>query len=229
MAILERVHWFRRLKLAFAYLVSLASDELKLCFFIDGLDEYEGQGSDGPETIINIFKSIPISPNLKICLSSRPWVAFENAFNEGPNLRLQDLTYRDIRVYVRDRLESDHRMLQLSEAYPAQKEYFVREILSKANGVFLWVSLVITSLLTGLTNQDDISDLQNRLKGIPPNLGEFYVYMLKGISKDYIEKASRIFQIYNSASDVDVRPTVLELDLAVTATYADSMTSERRS
>jgi hypothetical protein len=228
MAMLERVHSFRRLKVAFAYLVSLASDELKLCFFIDGLDEYEGQGSEGPETIINIFKSIPISPNLKICLSSRPWVAFENAFNKGPNLRLQDLTYRDIRVYVRDRLESDHRILQLSEAYPAQKEYFVREILSKANGVFLWVSLVITSLLTGLTNRDDISDLQNRLKGIPPDLEEFYGYMLKGISKDYIEKASRIFQIYNSASDVDVRPTVLELDLAVTATYADSMTSERK-
>jgi hypothetical protein len=36
-----------RLQLAFKKLVTLASPELKMCFFIDGLDEYHGE----PETI----------------------------------------------------------------------------------------------------------------------------------------------------------------------------------
>jgi hypothetical protein len=229
MSMLERVHVFRRVKGAFAYLVSLASDQLKLCFFIDGLDEYKGKGSDGPDEIINVFKDIPQSPHLKICLSSRPWVEFEKAFDKGPKLRLQDLTYRDIRIYVTEKLESDKRMLQLSKDHPGQTAIFIKEILSKANGVFLWVYLVVTSILKGLNIGDnEISDLQDRLTRMPSDLEDLYGHMLKGIDKHYIEKASRIFRIYNAATDVDVHPTLLELDLAVTATYADAMATERK-
>lgn len=226
MSMLDRLHSLKRLKEAFAYLASLASAQFKLCFFIDGLDEY--QGSDGPEAIIcAVTTDILRSPYLKICLSSRPWIEFEEAFDGAPKLRLQDLTYKDIRLYVYDKLESHPRMLQLSTSHPGQTATFVSEILSKANGVFLWVYLVIKSLLDGLKYRDDILDLQRRLELIPPRLEDLYGHILNGIDKCYIGHASRIFQIYHSASDVDVRPTVLELDLAFTATYTDAMTLER--
>ncbi|KAE9376438.1 hypothetical protein N431DRAFT_367489 [Stipitochalara longipes BDJ] len=223
----ECVQSLRRLREAFTSLVNLASKQVKLCFFVDGLDEYEGGDSDGPEGIIKVFTDIPQSTYLKICLSSRPWFEFEEAFKNGPKLRLQDLTYRDIRLYVNDKLGSHPLMIQLSRCHPEQTATFVTEILSKANGVFLWIVLVTKSLLDGLKYGDDISNLQNRLKTIPPRLEDLYTHMLNGVDKYYISHASRIFQIYHSASDINVRPNVLELDLAFTATYADAMTEER--
>jgi len=103
----------------------------------------------------------------------------------------------------------------------------VKEILSKANGVFLWVHLVTRSLLNGIKYGDDVATLQNRLKATPPKLEDLYAHMLSSIEPVLMEHASRLFQIYNAASDVDVRPTVLELDLAVTATYVEAMTPIR--
>jgi hypothetical protein len=80
---LDQVHSLKRLKEAFVVLVSLASKQFKLCFFIDGLDEYEGSDSDGPEVIINVLTDIQRSPYLKIYLSSRPRFEFEEAFKNG--------------------------------------------------------------------------------------------------------------------------------------------------
>lgn len=119
----------KRLKEALAYLVTLASDRLKLCFLIDGLDEYEGNDLEGPEAIIDVFKTISCSPYVKVCVSSRPWIQFEKASATGPSLRLQDLTYNDIRTYVYDKFGSDPQMLQLSPSHSCQTAELVKEIL----------------------------------------------------------------------------------------------------
>jgi hypothetical protein len=118
-------------------------------------------------------------------------------------------------------------MQQLSTSKPALAATFVKEIVSKANGVFLWVRLVTESLLHGLKNRDEISDLQKRLRQIPSDLNSLYSHMLDRIDTFYMEQSSQIFQIYYSASDIDVRPTVVELELAVTATYSEAMTFKR--
>lgn len=96
----------------------------------------------------------------------------------------------------------------------------------KANGVFLWVSLAVASLLKGLNYGDEICHLQARLKAIPRSLNRLYEHMLNGIDEHYINSAYQIFQIFNKASDVDVRPTVLELEIACNATYVHAMTNE---
>jgi len=46
----------------------LELSKVKFCFFIDGLDEYEG----APVTIIQLVEILKRSPNVKICVSSRP-------------------------------------------------------------------------------------------------------------------------------------------------------------
>jgi hypothetical protein len=47
---------------------------VKFCFFIDGLDEYEGDGED----IISLFQDLSLSPSVKLYVSSRPWNIFLN-------------------------------------------------------------------------------------------------------------------------------------------------------
>ncbi len=58
----------------------------RFCFFIDGLDEYE-EGRMTSRDLINIVESLGRSSNVKLCVSSRPWSAFADAFGQSPDLR----------------------------------------------------------------------------------------------------------------------------------------------
>jgi hypothetical protein len=210
---------YKRLEQAFEDVASLVTDRSRFCLFIDGLDEFEGDH----ELVVKLFQKVSTLPDVKVCLSSRPWLVFEEAFIAGPGLRLQDLTYVDIRTYVRDSLEENQKMQHLAMSDPKHAVELVSEIVRRANGVFLWVRLVVWSLLDGLRNKDAVSDLRRRLDLLPSDLDEFYGYMLSRISPLYMTQASQIFQIFDSASDLGLRPTVLELELAVSASYAHAM------
>ena len=76
----------------------------KFCFFIDGLDEYNGEEID----VVEVLRSLASSPAVKLCVSSRPWNAFEKAFGNQKShmLLLQELTRNDIRCYTTETLES---------------------------------------------------------------------------------------------------------------------------
>ena len=82
-----------------------ALNATKFCFFIDGLDEYDGD----PRDLIDLIQGFAKSDDIKWCLSSRPWNVFGVAFSSGtcPGLRLEDLTSNDIRRYVRDEVENN--------------------------------------------------------------------------------------------------------------------------
>lgn len=70
----------------------------------------------------------------------------------------------------------------------------VQEIVVKAQGVFLWVTLVIRSLLTGLRNADRISDLQRRLRSFPLTLEGFFHNMLASVDNVYEEQTAQMFK-----------------------------------
>jgi hypothetical protein len=167
---------------------------LKICLFIDGLDEYEGCYDE----IVDFFRSTT-SPHVKICLSSTPLLPFQDAFGSGNSLRLQDLTYFDIQNYVSSELSRHRRYRQLLLDEPIRAPQLVEEIVSKANGVFLWVKLVVQSLRTGLGNRDSIKDLRRRLHLLPDDLEQLYSHMLAHIDDFYKSQASEYFQLVHTA------------------------------
>lgn len=186
-----------KLEDAFQKLVWQTAVPLRLCFFIDGLDEYDGSHYD----IVQLFKNIVSSANVKVCVSSRPLPVFERAFNGLPSLRLQDLTFEDIRSFVKDRLANNDQMQQLINEEPERAPKLIVEIVSKAQGVFLWVDLVVASLLNGLQNFDRISDMQRRVELLPPDLENLYKHMLHHIEPFYREQASQLFQLVRAARE----------------------------
>jgi hypothetical protein len=186
-------------------LISQTALQLKVCLFIDGLDEYEGEDID----IADIFSNVSISENVKICCSSRPHQVFQDAFAAGPGLRLQDLTILDIRQYIFDKLERNTRMQQLADEEPVAIKELITEIGTAASGVFLWVRLVVASLLNGLGQHDDISYLQKRLRQLPKELDDLYHHMVFKVDKVYQEETSQSFQLIDSATRE--RDTSLEL------------------
>jgi hypothetical protein len=195
-----------RLKNAFEKLIGHANPHLKMCYFIDGLDEYEGE----PEDMAQYFRDLSLQSNYaKFCLSSRPWPSFEGIFRNVPALRLQDLTHDDIQLYVYDKLGANDLMQQLIEENRQDATSLFSELLQKAAGVFLWVELVVKRLMIGLRNGDNISHLRRRLAALPPDLESLYEKMVKSIDPLYLEEASQIFQIFR-ASGHDMNIATLE-------------------
>ena len=164
----------------------------KFCFFIDGLDEYQGDHFG----LIQTVRRLATSSSIKICLSSRPWEEFTDAFGRDKDrtIVLQDLTRRDIQLYVHDALKQHHHFAKLEEADPRWNE-LVEELENRAQGVFLWVTIVVRSLLRGLTHADDVSDLQRRLREFPAELNPFFQHIFDSIDPFYREQTAQLFLV----------------------------------
>ena len=175
-----------------------ALGKTKICLFIDGLDEFDGD----PGEIIDLFTSIVDSEggqNTKVCLSSRPWPMFEHAFRSIPNLKLQDLTLDDMIQYVQDKFYLDPRTRRIIRKEPESGPVFMTDIVKRADGVFLWVTLVVRSLLGELRNGDKIADLRERLRMFPTNLDDLFRYTLFDTQLySRMRDASRIFQLIHA-------------------------------
>ncbi|KAN0093480.1 hypothetical protein V8E51_016664 [Hyaloscypha variabilis] len=220
----EHHRWsLSELKRAFTLITDHSIVPMKFCFFIDGLDEYSGDHEEMGE----FLKQVAMSPHVKFCLSSRPWIVFEDTFHGLPMLRLQDLTYGDIKAYVADKLERHPKMRDLSRKEPLHSAELISEIVSKASGVFLWVVLVVSNLLTGLRNRDDISDLRKRLRVLPAELEKLYKHMLGQVDQVYQERASRTFRIFRVLSGMNRKELMMSffIDTAITSTYETAITT----
>ena len=179
---------------AFAELSLQTTLKKRFCFFVDGLDEYDGNHTE----IVDLVQGLVQSDDIKICLSSRPWNIFTRAFGCGshPTIRLEDLTRRDIQSYVQDTLGSNRLFRQMIAGKDSARcKNLQIEIVNRAQGVFLWVFLVVRSLLQGLTNADRITDLERRLQSLPTDLKTYFRHMLDTIEDVYNQQTVRTFHI----------------------------------
>jgi len=187
--------WSRRELLdTFQRYVVASEGSTRICFFIDGLDEFEGDEA-AREEIVDIFKGIAEYEHIKVCLSSRPWLVFEDAFHGRPSLLLQDLTYNDITKYVQGKLEEQSNFRRIKQKDEEGGSRLILGITDKAKGVFLWVFLVVRSLLVGLRNDDGMRDLRRRLDQIPADLEDYYEQMLGTLEPFYFAQALQLFQV----------------------------------
>jgi hypothetical protein len=186
---------------AFTVLVQQTNVPLKLCLFIDGLDQYEGD----LEKIVSIFKGFSRSLDVKICISSQPLLVFEDALSTFPALKLQSLTLNDIKNYVKEKLTTSKRYQQLAADEPIIATALEQEIAASSDSVFLWVRLVVESLLNSFGNGNDLHDLQGRFRMLPTSLEKLYNHLLRNkIDPIYIDDASKMFNIMRETSDSEL-------------------------
>ncbi|KUJ13781.1 uncharacterized protein LY89DRAFT_784647 [Mollisia scopiformis] len=179
-------------------LETLVSDcSKRLLLFVDGVDEFEGDAMK----LAGFLLSLSAQKNVKMCVASRPWLAFEDAFKGSPSLRLEHLTAPDIKIFVLDNLSKSEVFLQLQKLKRKEADDLVLQITQKAQGVFLWVHLVVQSLLEGMRDGDSLADLQERLVYLPSGLEELFKKILGCIDARYLQQASRYFQLVRTASE----------------------------
>jgi hypothetical protein len=107
--------------------VALIARTSRLCIFVDGLDEFDGE----PSAIITIFKRLMTNPKIKLCLASRPWVEFEDAFSHGPSLKLQHLTYPDMKEYVSSHMAENEGYMFLCQREPVFASQLQDDIIAR--------------------------------------------------------------------------------------------------
>jgi hypothetical protein len=182
---------------AFRKILSHPFNHYRFFIFVDGLDECTGDH----EELTALLKEMTTSPHIKMCLASRPWSVFQDALNSSPSLMLQYLTSRDISLFVRTTFHKNRAFLELEKSDSKLAAQLCDDITEKASGVFLWVRLVVHSLLRGIANGDRVIDLTRRLKDLPEDLEMLFRNILDSVDPAYKLHSAQLFQIHRTASE----------------------------
>ncbi|KAI1336682.1 hypothetical protein F5Y15DRAFT_199394 [Xylariaceae sp. FL0016] len=162
---------------------------LRLALFIDGLDEFSGNH----QAVVKSLRNINDQYGVKVCVASRPWNVFADAFQYDGSLKMQDRTHKDIKHFIHQEFARSHGFQELSAIYPDETAEILREIGKKAKGVFLWVSIVVKSLFLIVQEDPRLSLLQKTLSELPTDLELLYDAIWRTIDSSKVADASRIF------------------------------------
>jgi len=187
-------HWtVPTLDLALDYLLKATEGQFMICFFIDGLDEFE-DSQYSKNKLLRRLQKLASRNHVKLCVASRPEQAFEDEYAANMHLRLEDLTYTSIVRFVEDKLKEHTQWHKLVPDRLRTREHLLRAVVQKAEGVFLWVVLAVQDVERGLDDQNDIETLFQRVSRLPSELADLYTRMLSVMSQEYQDDARKIFQ-----------------------------------
>ncbi|KAI1659282.1 hypothetical protein F4813DRAFT_395201 [Daldinia decipiens] len=160
----------------------------KFVLFIDGLDEFEGHHADLTKQLVRWSNG---TQDIKLCISSREWPIFQDAFKNCPRIRLHDITRSDIQRFVRDRLREMNldALVRNSDSLNNDDELsntcetmdLEGDIVRDSDGVFLWVSLVLRHIENGIADGDRIQDLIRLVRSLPTDLEPMLKQLLDSI------------------------------------------------
>ncbi len=180
---------------SFEKVLSYCGKDFNLAVFVDGLDEFEM----APLAVVELIQRLNTWDGVKICVASRQWIEFNDAFGNNPMVRMQDLTGHDIEHFVRSWLGGSQGFLDLQRVFPAQAAEVIDEVVRKSSGVFLWVSIVVKSLLVALTEGDGLDELQATINRLPSEVSHLYDAILDSISDRNIHKSAEILTLFKTA------------------------------
>lgn len=138
------------------------------------MDEYYPQSEH--IQLISELQALAKISNLKLCVSSRPWTAFTEAFGKLPSqIRLEDLTSADVAQYVRDHLQAAASTADKSSraVESSDLDALVQLVVGKAQGVFLWVQLVTSALEERLVASNSLKQLLGCVEDFPDELEDY--------------------------------------------------------
>lgn len=162
----------------FATLIRLVScSKAKFFFLIDALDGSEPQ--DGLGELAGEILKISRLPNVKLCVSCRPWTSFVSNFSQAQTLYLDRLTQLDMRLYIQNRLAQVGAQNELClEFKPSElterAAVLVTKVADAAQDVFLWTELVVKALSSEMRKGCDFDRLTAVLADFPVGLDDYF-------------------------------------------------------
>lgn len=168
-----------------------------ILIFLDGLDEMLPK--EGVLKLIHVIRRLirisESSGKIKICLASRPEPLLVKFLEGYPKLRLEHLNWTDLRQYAQDNIQipDDYNMslplgIDLYCFYGVGnlpdipyrdklKHWLVKSLVEKAEGVFLWLYLTVTTIVNALEEGQTFEDLKSHIENLPADLSDLFVDM----------------------------------------------------
>jgi hypothetical protein len=110
---------------------------------------------------------------------------FNDAFDASQRITIQRFTRGDIQQLVKQKLEDNDQFKKLQETEEINCMKLKQQILDNADGVFLWVTVLLNLLEDALISKDTMTQLQNIVTDAPAELGTFFRHILDSIPKRY--------------------------------------------
>lgn len=159
------------------------------CFFIDGLDEYEGTYQEDPKTLVDLLNSwtrrAPTA--IKICVSSRGYNVFMNAFAEDQRIYLHNLTRSDMTQYVLNKL----RHMDPEE----DRMTLAKAMVENAQGIFVWITLVVKRIREQIENGANLDTLKREIDSLPRELNDLFEHIINSLVESDFKLASQTFSM----------------------------------
>jgi hypothetical protein len=189
----------------------------RVCLFVDGFDECQGQRSQHLRFLLSWVESMRESGfHVKICLATRDLEELKEKLDTYPCLELNLWTENDIHDYVHAKLNGAVRT-SISLDTSKQSEIssnLVNKVVKKAQGVFTWVKLVVAELVSDLKEDKDEVELQLHLDTLPPQLDLLYWHIISEIPIRDLPSAFMYFRILLRAPGQACTLTLLQFLLA---------------
>jgi hypothetical protein len=186
------------LKTTFQKIAEDTKLDVKFCFFIDGLDEYNGDEKD----VLLILEALSVSRNIKICASSRPGRVYEQWLQKQDRMfDIAQFTMKDMHEYVQTLLLSSGNFRR--RAYvglgkqimdPAYQQ-IITDISKWAKGVWLWVFLVTREIIHEVDRGEDIETFRKIVDEFPSDLQKYFERIIEKIKDRHKEEMAQTFRI----------------------------------
>jgi len=171
----------------------------RVCIFLDALDEHAGDNEKLATLLFRLSTSTQGSKmKLKICVASRSWTVFANHFGSCPGFAIHEHTRDDIRLYTTDMLRQASRgpiKGTGKSKISAKAEKLAEQVTDRAQGVFIWVRLVVIELAKGIRDGTLLVELEDQLSKMPQELKDLYINTLRRIEPEYQDEMHIMLQI----------------------------------
>ncbi|KAK8023525.1 hypothetical protein PG993_011591 [Apiospora rasikravindrae] len=140
------------------------------------------------ETLFHIYELVIQQPGkVNFCF----FIDGLDEFHDEEHRSIWDLTSALHRLQCSDKIKfgkfNSHEQFARLREIDSSYEGLISEVVDRAQGVFLWVRLVVQSLLEGFTFHDSARTLRQRLQSFPDDLSEFFLTTLPPLFQQRIE------------------------------------------
>ena len=154
---------------------------------------------DGADDLLRFITQFSNFHSVKFVISSRRHNSFDDQLPTDNKIQLHELTARDLNTYVTTKLNAFAQQDTLSEITRKDVETLASQIVRKAEGVFLWVVLVVKDISKGFRDRNSIQELEARIKDLPADLELLFLRLLDRIQNRYHSRTAQIIQIILAA------------------------------
>lgn len=161
------------------------SISVRICAFIDGVDEFNGKLRD----LIVTLRDIQRRTGVKICLASRPDKLVSRMFASSPSLQVEDHNAATIESYIESACE------ELTEEEIQSSGPLWSLVKQEANGIILWARFVVDELVDRLFIGATMNELQDTLQTFPTEMEAVYERILRDLTEEQKLHAAIAFYI----------------------------------